>query len=101
MLAFNVDIAVVTDTWSKIIHPDPCVDINGYSMFHHDRTHHKGSGICIPTIILVLQRNTNFIGLALLRMVSHIFLVFGIFLHGHYTELLNLLNFSMNWLLLI
>jgi hypothetical protein len=47
MIAFDVDIAAVIETWLKKIYIDSFIAINGYFMFRLDRTERKGGGLCV------------------------------------------------------
>ena len=44
--SFDVDVALVCETWFADYHSDECVNIPGYALFRRDRKGRKGGGVC-------------------------------------------------------
>ena len=47
LIAYNIDIAVITETWFKSRHTDQAVPIPGYNIFRRDRPKRRGGGVAI------------------------------------------------------
>ena len=47
LLAYDIDIAVVTETWFKSQHADNAVAIPGYTLFRRDRPRRRGGGVAV------------------------------------------------------
>src|SRR5208282_5503596 len=47
VISNDFDIVVVTETWFQSKHADSLFNINGYSLFRHDRIGRRAGGVCI------------------------------------------------------
>ena len=47
ILAYNIDIAIISETHLKKKHLDGCFQINGYTLFRRDRIGRRGGGVAV------------------------------------------------------
>ena len=47
ILAYNIDIAIISETHLKKKHLDGCFEINGYALFRRDRLGRRGGGVAV------------------------------------------------------
>ena len=47
MIAYNIDLALISETWFKSHHNDAMLAIPGYNLFRRDRARRRGGGVAI------------------------------------------------------
>ena len=57
---FNIDIAVIVETWLKTNHSDAQFNIPGMNLYRHDRQKRKGGGVAIYCNIRLNSKVINF-----------------------------------------
>src|SRR5437867_155898 len=60
--AYNIDIAIISESWFKAHHSDSLLSISGYILYRRDRPKRRGGGVCIYINSLAVSARVHPLG---------------------------------------